>query len=149
MHKWEKLDELGHAWRMPVPGGWLYSIEVAKFDCGSAPYPPTYGGGVVFIPDPTAPHCQPAQTPVGPPPMTDDELIAWLTATYGEPRPIGGLMWWDLDPDSSRAAWHNPGQPKETDCWGLVDAAGFTTLTCPAHIAGPALWAAHHFGGTP
>jgi len=127
-----------HGYRRAVPGGWVVSENSLE-------------GGVAccFVPDPAAPHCRPAPSPVGPPPMTDADLIAWLTATYGEPRPIGDLMWWDLDPDSSRAAWHNPGQPKETDCWGLVDAAGFTTLTCPAHIAGPALWDAQHFGGTP
>jgi hypothetical protein len=145
MHKWEKLDELGHAWRMPVPGGWLYSIEVAKFDCGSAPYPPTYGGGVVFIPDPTAPHCQPAQTPVGPPPMTDDDLIAWCTATYGEPVvDIEKVHTWDI----------------HLDC-GAVCRLVFASAASDAHrwnsggawlsarTAGPALWAAHHFGGAP
>jgi hypothetical protein len=121
--------------RRAVPGGWVVSEWMANENAMTC----------CFVPDPTAPHCQPAQTPVGPPPMTDDDLIAWCTATYGEPVvDIEKVHTWDI----------------HLDC-GAVCRLVFASAASDAHrwnsggawlsarTAGPALWAAHHFGGAP
>ena len=96
-----------------------------------------------MVPDPTAPHCQPTPPADDRPPMTDEALEAWLTATYGEPREnsAGSLAW----------GYSIPGRGQVDNVW-RVDASrwyipGNALEYClPAHIAGPALWAAHRYG---
>jgi hypothetical protein len=102
---------------------------------------------MVFIPDP------PVMAELGTfdpptddrPPMTDADLVAWLTATHGEPKLLGGLLWWDVDPHSGRAAHYDPDLRDKFTNWTIVDDQGIST-PCPASIAGPALWAAHRYG---
>jgi hypothetical protein len=129
-----------------VPGGWLVT-ELEHREVrppGERARVEIVALGSSFVADPTAPHCQPAQSPVGPPPMTDDDLIAWLTATYGEPvhQPVRHVMTWhiiDVEFD---------GRMDGAARWEMPSLDGYTDQH-PAHIAGPALWAAQHFGGTP
>jgi hypothetical protein len=127
MHDWETFNE-GIGERHAVPGGYVYRY---------------YGrpDAYVSVPDPTAPHCQPTPPADDRPPMTDEELRAWLTATYGAPR-VDGI---------THLAWGPPGKPvvyhdassttgESWDVW--IDAPAMTTT---ASIAGPALWAAHKY----
>jgi hypothetical protein len=100
---------------------------------------------MVYVPDPTAPHCQPTPPADDRPPMTDDALRAWLTATHGEPKWLGCLLWWDVDPHSGRGAHYDPDLRDKSTSWTIVDDQGIST-PCPASIAGPALWAAHRYG---
>jgi hypothetical protein len=93
----------------------------------------------------TAPHCQPTPPADDRPPMTDADLVTWLTATHGEPKWLGGLLWWDVDPHSGRAAHHDPDLRDKSTNWTIVDDQGIST-PCPASIAGPALHAAHRYG---
>ena len=136
MKLWENKFIGNHGYRRAVPGGWVVSENSLE-------------GGVAccFVPDPAAPHCRPAPSPVGPPPMTDDDLIAWLTATYGEPQPISaeidGARWWL---DDACVSWATVAPDAGAWQYGTWDVH---SPTIPAHIAGPALWAAHHFGGAP
>jgi len=139
LHQCEVLEYretgLARTVRLAVPGGWLY-----------AHYPLT--GSMIslgMVPDPTAPHCQPTPPADDRPPMTDEALRAWLTATYGEPKWLGCLLWWDVDPHSGRAAHHDPDLRDKSTNWTIVDDQGIST-PCPASIAGPALWAAHRYG---
>jgi hypothetical protein len=71
--------------------------------------------------------------------MTDAELVQWLTATYGEPTVPGHPC------ALSIIRWTNGGRNihLDTDCdeWWTDD-----TDWAPAHVAGPALWAAHRYG---
>jgi hypothetical protein len=122
-----------------VPGGWI----VRSVCVGVSGIPSVMA--MVFVPDPPAPHCQPTPPADDRPPMTDDALRAWLTATHGEPKPLGGLLWWDVDPHSARAAHHDPDQRDKFTSWTIVDDQGIST-SCPASIAGPALHAAHRRG---
>ena len=112
-----------------VPGGW----GVENYMTGES--------FAYHVPDPTAPHCQPTPPADDRPPMTDEELRAWLTATYGAPR-VDGI---------THLAWGPPGKPvvyhdassttgESWDVW--IDAPAMTTT---ASIAGPALWAAHKY----
>ena len=140
LHKWETIsyftiDGERTQWvaekRMAVPGGWLYQVRETPNERLWAP---------VYVPDPTAPHCQPTPPADDRPPMTDEALRAWLTATYGEPREnsAGSLAW----------GYSIPGRGQVDNVW-RVDASrwyipGNALEYClPAHIAGPALWAAH------
>jgi hypothetical protein len=141
--------------RASVPGGWIYIFREWErrpdmmpsitprdtVDCYRV-----VGITSAFVPDPTAPHCQPTPPADDRPPMTDEALEAWLTATYGEPR---------VDSDT-QLAWGPPGRPivyhdttNETDAWDLWLHCANSTRTgysIPAHVAGPALWAAHRYG---
>ena len=72
LYEWEDLDGSLER-RQAVPGGWIYS------------HWPDDNRVFTYVPDPTAPHCQPAPPADDRPPMTDEALEAWLTATYGEP----------------------------------------------------------------
>jgi hypothetical protein len=137
LHQCEVLEYretgLARTVRLAVPGGWLY-----------AHYPLT--GSMIslgMVPDPTAPHCQPTPPADDRPPMTDEALRAWLTATYGEPREnsAGSLAW----------GYSIPGRGQVDNVW-RVNASrwyipGNALEYClPASIAGPALWAAHRYG---
>jgi hypothetical protein len=148
LHKWETIsyftvDAERTQWiaekRMAVPGGWLYQVRETPNERLWAP---------VYVPDPTAPHCQPTPPADDRPPMTDEALRAWLTATYGEPRaadrwePVGWIRWnttgeecvyMDTSADNADGrrwilGWQEMGEQ------------------LPAHVAGPALWAAHRYG---
>jgi hypothetical protein len=122
-----------------VPGGWI----VRSVCVGVSGIPSVMA--MVFVPDPTAPHCQPTPPADDRPPMTDADLVTWLTATYGEPKWLGCLLWWDVDPHSSRGAHYDPDLRDKFTSWTIVDDQGIST-PCPASIAGPALWAAHRRG---
>jgi hypothetical protein len=140
--------------RASVPGGWIYIFREWErrpdmmpsitprdtVDCYRV-----VGITSAFVPDPTAPHCQPTPPADDRPPMTDEALRAWLTETYGEPKLLGILLWWDVDPHSGRAAHHEPDLRDKFTSWTIVDDQGIST-PCPASIAGPALWAAHRYG---
>ena len=161
-HKWATIGEWRKTYngktiaivaeqRYAVPGGWLYQV---RDDWGDEGFHPP-----VYVPSPyaphviaeneraaklaTAPHCQPTPPADDRPPMTDEALEAWLTATYGEPREnsAGSLAW----------GYSIPGRGQVDNVW-RVDASrwyipGNALEYClPAHIAGPALWAAHRYG---
>jgi hypothetical protein len=128
-----------------VPGGWLVTeLEHREvWSPGERARVEIVALGSSFVADPTAPHCQPPPTPVGPPPMTDAELVAWCTALWGKPLddPDGGLRWEGLsDHGASCRAFSCGDNP-----W--LWSNGVYCL--PARVFGPALWAAQHFGGTP
>jgi hypothetical protein len=142
LHEWEvihsvKVQDYGTCAmtrRLAVPGGWMYEVR-AQWDERK----PT----LMMVPDPTAPHCQPTPPADDRPPMTDEALRAWLTATYGEPREnsAGSLAW----------GYSIPGRGQVDNVW-RVNASrwyipGNALEYClPASIAGPALWAAHRYG---
>ena len=136
MWEGQNMPGVAGAYLRAVPGGWSLS------ECGPD------GFQAIYIPDPTAPHCQPTPPADDRPPMTDDALRAWLTATYGEPRaadrwePVGWIRWnttgeecvyMDTSADNADGrrwilGWQEMGEQ------------------LPAHVAGPALWAAHRYG---
>jgi hypothetical protein len=82
--------------------------------------------------------------------MTDEALRAWLTATYGEPRaadrwePVGWIRW----NTTGEECVYMDTTEHDTDGDGRRWAFGWqdTDEQLPAHIAGPALWAAHRYG---
>jgi hypothetical protein len=126
--------------RVAVPGGWalvVYSCD----DFGRRITP----GTAIRVDDPTAPHCQPTPPADDRPPMTDDALRAWLTATYDGPGPndpddhTQGDLWW-LDDGKMTWAVHRHNEGWSFGCWDVHSPI------IPAHIAGPALWAAHRYG---
>jgi hypothetical protein len=142
LHEWEAIeygpDKYPRTARLAVPGGWTYVRR-----------PPI--GQLIplgFVPDPTAPHCQP--TPAEGPPMTDEALRAWLTATYGEPAhtdetSANGVHYkathWvkyfsDDEDDFVEVA------TRIRDDWQTHHGGDWL----PAWIIGPALWAAHKYG---
>ena len=144
LHEWEVIHSVtvqDHGTcamirRLAVPGGWVYEVRALWGEREVT---------LMMVPDPTAPHCQPTPPADDRPPMTDEALRAWLTATYGEPKWLGCLLWWDVDPHSGRAAHHDPDLRDKSTNWTIVDDQGIST-SCPASIAGPALWAAHRYG---
>jgi hypothetical protein len=140
--------------RYAVPGGWLYQV---RDDWGDEGFHPP-----VYVPSPYAPHviaeneraaklailshCQPPPPADDRPPMTDDALRAWLTATYGEPDFNDGItMIWP-------GVFRRPGNDDPSavtmetlygvKSWHFNDGQQWVH----AHIAGPALWAAHRYG---
>ena len=123
--------------RLAVPGGWVYEVRALWGEREVT---------LMMVPDPTAPHCQPTPPADDRPPMTDAELEQWLTATYGEP----GYS------DRERVTWPEVFQRPHFDSpsavtmellgggkyWHFNDGQQWL----PAHVAGPALWAAHRYG---
>jgi hypothetical protein len=98
----------------------------------------------------TAPHCQPTPPADDRPPMTDEALEAWLTATYGEPEHRDGTR-----ADGVRykmTHWFKHFSDDEdgfvevaTRCrndWQTHHGGGWL----PAWVIGPALHAAHRYG---
>jgi hypothetical protein len=74
MKLWEqKCGIPGPAYIRAVPGGWI--VRDAWSD----------EAGSVYVPDPTAPHCQPPPPADDRPPMTTNELDAWLREHHGPP----------------------------------------------------------------
>ncbi len=168
-HKWATIGEWRKTYngktiaivaeqRYAVPGGWLYQV---RDDWGDEGFHPP-----VYVPSPyaphviaeneraaklaTAPHCQPTPPADDRPPMTDDELEAWLTATYGEPEHRDGTR-----ADGVRyklTHWFKHFSDDEDDfvevatrCrndWQTHHGGGWL----PAWVIGPALWAAHRYG---
>ena len=144
--------------RYAVPGGWLYQV---RDDWGDEGFHPP-----VYVPSPYAPHviaeneraaklailshCQPAPPADDRPPMTDDALRAWLTATYGEPlaadrwEPVGWIRW----NTTGEECVYMDTTEHDTDGDGRRWAFGWqdTDEQLPAHVAGPALHAAHKYG---
>ena len=129
-----------------VPGGWI----VRSVCVGVSGIPSVMA--MVFVPDP------PVMAELGTfdppaddrPPMTDDELEAWLTATYGEPEHRDGTR-----ADGVRyklTHWFKHFSDDEDDfvevatrCrndWQTHHGGGWL----PAWVIGPALWAAHRYG---
>jgi hypothetical protein len=101
---------------------------------------------MVYVPDPAAPHCQPTPPADERPPMTDEALFDWLEKTYGLRTQIG-----------PRYAFGPPGKPVayfsvdadpaySWDVWIASAHEPHRGYSLPAHIAGPALWAAHKYG---
>jgi hypothetical protein len=148
--KWEQL-RCGTR-TAKIAGGTLLHIPADTIEtgdgCGRSWVVETYPGGTVFVPDP------PAMAELGTfdppaddrPPMTDEALEAWLTATYGEP----GYK------DRDVMTWPEVFQRPHFD---FLSAVTMETLNgakywhfndgqqwLPAHVAGPALWAAHRYG---
>jgi hypothetical protein len=141
MHEWTLVTGLiGYH---TVPGGRLYQVSTKANGVWSEP---------VFVADP------PVMAELGtfdPPaddrsPMTDDALRAWLTATYGEPRaadrwePVGWIRW----NTTGEECVYMDTTEHDTDGDGRRWAFGWqdTDEQLPAHVAGPALHAAHRYG---
>lgn len=133
LHEWEDLhtDELTER-RQAMPGGWMYWYYTSGRE------------HFVYVPDPTAPHCRPAPTDA--PPMTDEALREWLTATYGEATfSEHSRMWVYWKTPTGTVFYCESGGESYPACkWGYGWMDGDQWL--PASIAGPALWAAHKYG---
>jgi hypothetical protein len=130
MKLWEEECGIpGPAYIRAVPGGWI--VRDAYSD----------GAGSAYVPDPTAPHCQPTPPEDDRPPMTDDALAKWCDTVLGQPEPVST--------DRNGARWHHGDsfvyyeldQPSD-ERW----AVPWCDYGLPASIAGPALWAAHRYG---
>jgi hypothetical protein len=144
---WEQVSADGTVQSMRIPGGTLFKLTetVQRYDDQRRRWDYEVSA-VALCHVATAPHCQPTPPADDRPPMTDEALGDWLTATYGEPRVDG----------ETQFAWETIGRPivyhdtaNETDAWDLwLDCANSTRSrhSLPAHIAGPALWAAHRYG---
>jgi hypothetical protein len=124
--------------RLAVPGGWVYEVRALRGEREVT---------LMMVPDPTAPHCQPTPPADDRPPMTDDELEAWLTATYGEP-----LAADRLEP-ADWIRWNTTGEECVYMDTSADNADGRRWILgwqemgeqLPAHVAGPALWSAHRY----
>ena len=129
MWEGQNMPGVAGAYLRAVPGGWSLS------ECGPD------GFQAIYIPDPFAPHCQPTPPAGDRPPMTDDALRAWLTATYGEPNEDGE---WEI---GSRIVVHSGhDREREDSRWLIDDTRKVPFHWMPASIAGPALHAAHRYG---
>jgi hypothetical protein len=140
--------------RMAVPGGWLYQIrDSPRADFHPPVYVPSKYAPHVVASEAryaAAPHCQP--TPAEGPPMTDEALRVWLTATYGEPvladkwEPAGWDRW---NMSDGGCVYMDTNDCPEGD--GRLWTFGWqdTDEQLPAWVVGPALWAAHKHGVKP
>jgi len=139
--KWENSTAVESDWPgtdtdvASVPGGWI----VRSVCVGVSGIPSVMA--MAFVPDPTAPHCQPTPPADDRPPMTDEELAKWCDTVLGQPEP--------LSTDRNGARWHHGDsfvyyeldQPSD-ERW----AVPWCDYGLPASIAGPALHAAHRYG---
>jgi hypothetical protein len=144
LHEWEVIHSVtvqdhgtcAMTRRLAVPGGWVYELRAQWGERKLS---------LVWVPDPAAPHCQP--TPAEGPPMTDEALVKWLTATYGEELP-------SEETAPGAVQWRAKGTRVIYDeRWADADAkwsmASFEDVWLPADVVGPALWAAHKYGAKP
>jgi hypothetical protein len=112
-----------------VPGGWI----VRSVCVGVSGIPSVMA--MVFVPDPTAPHCQPTPPADDRPPMTDDALTEWC---------IKRCQHFTAGTEGQRQYIMGDGQQISFDGaeWRIEGVSKWE----PAHVAGPALHAAHRYG---
>lgn len=144
--KWESVKTESD-WRdtdtgsAAVPGGWIVR-SIVQIGNGTPAVM-----AMVYVPDPTAPHCQ--RTPADGPPMTDNQIAAWLTAKYG--KPLVADDEWPLDrewriTDGGIVGIVSFDSARAGDGWSCT-INGKTRSNMDAVTFGPALWAAHKYGG--
>jgi hypothetical protein len=149
--KWEQL-RCGTR-TAKIAGGTVLHIpaDTNEYSDDSGRYYTTevYPGGAVFVPHPPVmAEIGTFDPPAEAPPMTDEALRAWLTATYGEAtthpgdeeklptwRPFGG----EYDEDDAIIYDENE---RVDSRWSVSPLGPFGG----AAVIGPALWAAHRYG---